>query len=168
MIELLLLSIFPAGMIIAAITDIYDFKIPNWVSASLFVGFAPAAIALGAPLSVIAQGYLLGCAVLVICFILFAVKFFGAGDAKLLAAAAPWIGISAFFPFLMGMVLTGGALAIFLIIFRAAPVRPLYAHAPFLIRMHQNRHEIPYGVAIAGGGLSAFASTPLFHIAFTG
>ena len=168
MFELLLLSIFPAGMVIAAITDIYDFKIPNWVSVCVFLGYAPAALALGAPLSLIGESYLLGGAVLVVGFILFAVKFFGGGDAKLLAAAAPWVGISAFAPFLMGMALTGGVLAMFLIAFRATPVMPIYAHAPFLIRMHQNKHELPYAVAIAGGGLTCFASTPLFQLAFAG
>ncbi|MEL6359749.1 MAG: prepilin peptidase [Pseudomonadota bacterium] len=168
MIGIFFLAIFPACLIISALTDVYEFKIPNWVSLTLWLGYFPAALLLGAPGELVLQSTFFGFAVFVVCFGLFAVKFFGGGDAKLLAAAAPWIGLSAFVPFLFSMALAGGAVAIFLIAFRKMPVLPVYAHAPWLIRMHQNKHELPYAVAISAGGLWTFPQTPLFQIAFGG
>lgn len=167
MINLLLLSLFPAAMIIAALTDIEDFKIPNWLSATLGFTYLPTALLLGAPADLIAQSLLVGFAMLAFCFFLFAVNFFGAGDAKLLAAAAPWVGLDAIYPFLTGTILCGGFTAIFLIAFRQIPIHPVYSHAPFLMRIHQRKDQLPYAVAIAGGGLFSFSQTALFARVFT-
>ncbi|MEO0397961.1 MAG: prepilin peptidase [Pseudomonadota bacterium] len=168
MIALLFLSVFPAALVIAAATDLYDFKIPNWVSLTLVGAYACAGVFLGAPIAQMVEGALLGCAVLAVGFVLFAVRFFGGGDAKLLAAVAPWIGLAEFVNFLMAMALAGGALAIVLIAFRKTPPLPVYAHAGWLMRMHQNRHELPYAVAISCAGLMTFRETPFFQIAFGG
>lgn len=168
MLSLIALSIFPAALVLAAITDINDFKIPNWISITLLAAFIPTGLMVGAPLSVIAEGLVLGCAVLVVCFILFAVKFFGGGDAKLLAAVSPWIGIANFGGFLTVTVFAGGFLALFLLAFRRTPVLPIYAQAGWLLRMHQNRHEIPYAVAISSGGLMTFMHIPYVTMAFGG
>ncbi len=168
MITLLLLSVFPACLLISAATDLHDFKIPNWISIVLTAAYFAAGLALGAPMATILEGALLGCATLVVGFFLFAVRFFGAGDAKLFAATAPWIGLTAFVQFMTATVFAGGVLAIFLIGFRATPVLPIYAHAPWLMRMHQNRHELPYGVAISAGGLMTAPAAPFFKLAFGG
>ena len=168
MLSLIAISIFPAALVIAALTDIYDFKIPNWISLTLVAGFIPAGLLLGAPISLMLESLALGGAVLVVSFVLFAVKFFGGGDAKLLAAVAPWVGLPNFGGFLMSTVFAGGLLAIFLIAFRRAPALPIYSHTPWLLRMHQNRHEIPYAVAISAGGLMSFKHAPLFQLAFGG
>lgn len=166
MLSLLFLSVFPAALVIAALTDIYDFKIPNWISLTLIIGYFAAGFAVSAPIGQVIEGAILGCAVLAISFALFAVRFFGGGDAKLLAASAPWIGLTEMPAFLMAMALAGGALAIFLLAFRKTPPLPVYAHAPWLLRMHQNQHELPYGVAISVGGLFVFTQTPFFKLAF--
>ena len=168
MLTFLFLSIFPATLMVAAATDIHDFKIPNWISGALLIGFFSAGISLGTPIELLAEGLLLGCAVLVVGFFLFAVRFFGGGDAKLFAATAPWIGLAAFPEFLMATAIAGGFLAIFLLVFRKTPPLPVYAHAQWLLRMHQNQHELPYGVAIAAGGIFLFPETPLFKFAFGG
>ena len=164
----LFLAVFPAALLIAATTDIYDFKIPNWISILLIAAYPLAGISVGAPMMAMVEGLLLGGAVLVVGFVLFAVKFFGGGDAKLIAAVSPWIGLAGFSEFFMSMVLAGGFLAIFLIAFRKTPALPVYAHAPWLLRMHQNRHELPYAVAISCGGLMTFPKTPFFQLAFGG
>lgn len=162
------LSVFPACLLIAAATDIREFKIPNVVCAALALGYPMAAFAVGAPVPVIVEGLVVGVAALAVGFCLFAGRVFGAGDAKLIAAAAPWIGLQAMYDFVAGTVLSGGALAIVLMCFRAAPALPAYARAPWLMRMHQNRLQLPYGVAISVGGLFAFSGSPLFRLAYSG
>jgi prepilin peptidase CpaA len=168
MIPLICLSAFPAALIIAALNDLYEFKIPNWVSIVLFCSYFAAGLGLGAAPSMLLEGFLFGCAALVVGFGMFAGKLVGGGDAKLLAACAPWIGLSALAPFLVNMALAGGFFAIALILFRRMPALPVYAQAPWLMRLHQRPKDIPYAVAIALGGLLTFQQTPLFQLAFGG
>ncbi len=168
MVSLIFLSAFPAALIIAALNDLYEFKIPNWVSAVLFGSYFAAGVGLGASPSALLEGFLFGCGALVVGFALFAGKFLGGGDAKLLAACAPWIGPSALAPFLLNMAVAGGFLAVALIMFRRTPPLPLYAQAPWLLRLHQRPKDIPYAVAIAAGGLLSFPQTPLFQLPYGG
>jgi prepilin peptidase CpaA len=168
MAAIVILSVFPAALLIAAANDLYEFKIPNWISAALALAFIAAAPALGAPLRVLLEGLILGGAALAIGFALFAAKTLGGGDAKLFAAAAPWIGVSNLPAFFINMAFSGGVLALALIIFRKTPVLPIYAQAPWLLRLHQRPKDIPYAVAIAAGGLLSFPQTPYFQLAFGG
>jgi prepilin peptidase CpaA len=167
-IPLIILAVYPAALLIAAANDLYEFKIPNWISATLFVAFFLAGPALSAPPSMIMEGALLAGAALTVGFILFAMNIIGGGDAKLLAAIAPWIGLSTLVPFLFNMAFAGGVLAIALLLFRKTPALPIYAQAPWVMRLHQKPKDIPYAVAIAAGGLLSFPQTPFFQLAFGG
>ncbi|HXI87184.1 MAG TPA: prepilin peptidase [Parvularculaceae bacterium] len=164
----LALSVFPAALVIAAANDLYEFKIPNWISATLLVACFAGGLVLGAPAHLLLEGAVLAGAGLVVGFVLFAFNIVGGGDAKLFAAIAPWIGLSGLVPFLVNMAFAGGALAVALFAFRKTPPLPLYARAPWVMRLHQERLYIPYGVAIAAGGLLTFPQTPFFRLAFGG
>ncbi len=168
MLAYLALSVFPAALLIAAVNDIYEFKIPNWASIILIVAYPAAGVALGAPVVLIIQGCALAGAALVIGFALFATKVLGAGDAKLFAASAPWIGLAGLPIYLVYTTLSGAFLAFVLLLFRNTPLLPVYAQAQWLMRLHQNKKEIPYAVAIAVGGLLSFSETPFFQLAFGG
>jgi prepilin peptidase CpaA len=165
---LFFMSAFPAALLVAAANDIYEFKIPNWVSLALFLAFFGAAASIGAPGKLVLEGFLLGLGGLAIGFALFAARIVGGGDAKLLAATAPWIGVASLMNFLLNMALAGAVLAVALLIFRKTPLLPIYAQAPWVMRLHQKPKDIPYAVAIAAGGLATFPSTPLFLAAFGG
>ncbi|MFQ5562693.1 MAG: prepilin peptidase [Parvularculaceae bacterium] len=168
MIAYIALSVFPAALLIAAMNDLYEFKIPNWVSIVLLAAYPAAGVALGAPAPLIFQGCVLAAAALAIGFILYATKVLGGGDAKLFAATAPWIGLSGLPVYLLNMALAGAFLAIGLILFRRTPPLPVYAQAQWLLRLHQTKKEIPYAVAIAAGGLLSFSETPFFQLAYGG
>jgi prepilin peptidase CpaA len=168
MVPLIFLSAFPAALIIAALNDIYEFKIPNWVSIVLFAAYLVAGFGLGAGADLMIEGLLLGCAALAIGFALFALRIIGGGDAKLLAACAPWIGLSALGTFMVNVAFAGAALALALLLFRRMPALPIYEQTPWLMRLYQRPKDIPYGVAIAVGGLLSFSQTPLFQLAFGG
>jgi len=167
-IPLIFLSAYPAALIIAAMNDLYEYKIPNWVSIVLFCSYFVAGIGLGASPAQMLEGFLFACAALVIGFALFATKVLGGGDAKLIAACAPWIGPSALIPFLINTAVAGGAFAFVLVLFRKMPALPVYAQAPWLLRLHGRPNDIPYAVAIAIGGLLSFSQTPFFQLAFGG
>lgn len=168
MLAFLTLAVFPSALLIAAANDIYEFKIPNWLNLILICAYPVAGIAVSAPMAVMLEGLLLGGAVLVIGFTLFALKVIGGGDAKLLAAAAPWIGLSALGEFLVLTAITGLFLAVSMALFRKMPILPVYAHAPWLMRLHDRKKDLPYAVAIAGGGLLSFSQTPFYQFVFGG
>lgn len=168
MLSLLLLSVFPAALLIAAANDLYEFKVPNWISIALFVAYLAAGPALGASASVMVGGLIAGAAALAAGFALFAFRIFGGGDAKLLAAIAPWIGVSGAAPALFNIAFAGGAVAIALMAFRKAPPLAAYADAPWVMRLYERKGDIPYAVAIAAGALMTFPHAPYFQLAFGG
>ncbi|GAB4525743.1 MAG: prepilin peptidase [Amphiplicatus sp.] len=168
MVPLMILSVFPAALLIAAANDLYEFKIPNWVSIVLFTAYFAGGLALGAPAGLYLEGLLIAAAALAVGFALFAFRIPGGGDAKLLAAIAPWVGLAGLGGFLLNMAFAGAALAIALILFRKTPPLPIYAHAPWIMRLHQTPKDIPYAVAIAAGGLLSFPQTPYFQLAYGG
>ena len=168
MIAFLILAVFPSALLIAAANDIYEFKIPNWLNLTLIAAYPVAGFAVSAPMSVMAEGLLLGGAVLAVGFGLFAFRIIGGGDAKLLAAAAPWIGFAALGNFLIMTAITGLVLAVAMATFRKMPILPVYAHAPWLMRLHERKKDLPYAVAIAGGGLLSFSQTPFYQLVFGG
>ena len=168
MIAYLLLSVFPAALLIAAANDIYEFKIPNWISIVLVAAFPAAGLAVGASPDLLVEGVLIGAASLTIGFGLFAGKIIGGGDAKLFAATAPWLGLGGIGIFLFNTAISGLILAMVMGMFRKLPVLPVYAHAPWLIRLHERKKDLPYAVAIASGALLSFSQTPYFQLVIGG
>lgn len=168
MISLMALAAFPAALLIAALNDLYEFKIPNWVSIALVVSYFAAGLAIRAPMPVVFEGAALASGALVIGFALYAGNIIGGGDAKLFAATVMWIGASSFVEFFMNMALAGAGIALALVLFRKSPVLPIYAHAGWLLRLHQRPSDMPYGVAICIGGLLTFQQTAYFRLAFGG
>ncbi|WP_122466016.1 MULTISPECIES: A24 family peptidase [Brevundimonas] len=157
---LLCLSILPAVAIAAALKDLTTMTIPNWMSLVLIAAFFPTAWVVGiAPMSVLVH---VGVAVVAL-FVgagMFALRWIGGGDAKLLAAACLWMGLGGTLPFLLFTGMAGGVFCLALISARAQ--LPYAAGGPgWLSRLLTPKADIPYGVAIAIGALMAFPMSPL-------
>ena len=104
----------------------------------------------------------LGFAVLVFGVALFAFGLLGGGDAKLLAAAALWIGYDSFLPYLFSAALIGAALSIVILMYRGI-IPPLWMQGqPWAMRLYNKKEGIPYGIALAGGALWVFPTTSWF------
>lgn len=161
MIVTLALAAYAGLLLYAACTDIARLIIPNWVSITLAALFPLAGLTLGMPLNEIGIHFLLGAGVLVVGFFLFAANIIGGGDAKLLAAAAIWVGPTAFLEFFVWVALAGGALATLVLIARANSGHLVAIGAPdFVHRLLTPKNGIPYGVAIMCGGLMVIPSLP--------
>ena len=159
-----LLTIFPALLIIAALTDATSFTIPNRISLLLIASFFPAAFALGRPLSEIGVDLAVGGVALVAAIGMFAAGWIGGGDAKLFAVASLWLGWTAAPAFLIVTALAGGALAVALMNVRSAWLKPYFTAAPpWVARLVSPGAAVPYGVAIAIGALAAFPQSALVH-----
>jgi len=144
--------VFVIGLADAAASDLRDFQIANRSPLLLLAAFVPAALAAGFHW----QDWLdhLGAGVVVLGFgaVLFARGVWGGGDAKLLPAAALWTGFAGLPRLLMLMALAGGVLAVLALVTRRVPLGPAGPVRAWGERLAAAGH-VPYGVAIAAGGL---------------
>lgn len=163
-----LLLILPILVICAALRDITSYTIPNWISAALMVGFVAAAPALGLGLPAIGMHLAIGFGFLLVGMAMFALRWVGGGDAKLLAATALWMGAPSTVDFLLITGLAGGALAMLLMTLRSLEFRNFVQMGPaWMGRLATPGESVPYGVAIAIGALAVFPDSPLMK-AFPG
>jgi len=156
--------IFPALVITAALRDVVSYTIPNWISAALVAAFPVAALAQGLPLQTMGINLGVGVAALILGMVMFAMRWIGGGDAKLFAAAALWLGWPAV-PVYLGVTgIAGGAVAVGLLSLRSPLVAGYVVNSPaWLRRLAEPGENVPYGVAIAVGGLAAFPASALMQ-----
>src|SRR4051795_11612973 len=139
--DLLLLAL-AATLVVAAVIDMRTFTISNRLNA---------AVAAGAPLYWLSialspwPGMAIQLGAGAIVFVLLAGAFYagmmGGGDVKLASALALWFSPAGTLKFLVLMSLAGGVLTLGILVWHRA-------------RRGEGRPEIPYGVAIAFGGLA--------------
>ena len=138
-------------MVIAMVSDLARYRIPNTLVLALLALY-PVAV-LQAPQPVDWPMALAGMlAVLVVGYFIFAMKWMGGGDIKLLAALALWVGWAGLLDYVFLVAMLGGVFAVAVwCVRRIIPlvVRPSRA----LPRMLQQDAPIAYGVAIAGAFL---------------
>ena len=166
MIELLILSMFPACMIAAAAYDISTLTIPNWISLVLIAAFVIVALSAGMTGWEFGTHAGIGVAALIVGFMLFASGFVGGGDAKFLAATSLWIGLDFYLHYIFFATVAGGALALTLLCVRQFPLPLFLVNQEWIARLHHAENGIPYGVALAIGGLLVFTETRLFYLVF--
>lgn len=156
-----LLAAFPVLVIIGALRDVTTMTIPNWVSLALIGLFFPTALAAGLPLETVGMNVGVGIAALLIGMVMFALRWVGGGDAKMMAAASLWLGLEGGTQFLLWTGIAGGLFAVFLM--QARQWGQAYAmRAPAWVgRLLEPKGDIPYGVAICAGALAAFPSCAL-------
>lgn len=162
-----LLLLFPALMAYAACSDLLSMRISNRVSLLIVAAFVAMALAMRLPPGEWLMHGAAGAAVLLVTFSMFAFGWIGGGDAKLAAATALWLGWGeSLMQYGLASSLFGGALTLALLQFRTVPL-PRFAHWPWLLRLHHRETGIPYGIALAAGGLAAFPQSPLWMLAVT-
>lgn len=153
--------VFPAILAFAGAMDMLTMTIPNRITLGLAGAFFIAAPLAGLPLDIFLQHVAAGVIVLAASIALFAIGGFGGGDAKLLAAAALWVGLQHLVPFLVGTTVFGGVLALAVLSYRRYPLLSL--HLPTWAKnLHQPGTGIPYGIAIAAAAIHIYPLTPWF------
>jgi prepilin peptidase CpaA len=160
--DLAILSIFPALVIFAAISDMFTMTISNKISLALIILFFPLALYKDLPLATIGMHLVAALLVLVITFIFFARNYMGGGDAKLASSIALWFGFSHLFDFVLLASLIGGALTLGLLALRNFPLPLILVGQPWATRLHAKETGIPYGIAIAVGAMMVYPKIFLF------
>ena len=143
---------FSLPLVIAALNDATSMKIPNWISVVMIAGFFilipftwQGPIDFAIHIAVALTFLLVG-------FALFSFGLLGGGDAKLMAAAAIWFTWPDVPLFILYTSLFGAALGVILLIGRRyVPVSLLTSK--WMHAMFKEESKMPYGLAIAAGGM---------------
>lgn len=132
-------------LVVAAVIDVRTFTISNRLNLTV-AGLAPLYwLSTGLPLwPQIAVQVAIAAGVFLLLAGAFYAGLMGGGDVKLAAALALWFSPASTLRFLVFMSLAGGLLTIGIMVFHRLRKRP-------------GKPEIPYGVAIATGGLAILA-----------
>jgi prepilin peptidase CpaA len=147
------LLLFPALMAFAASSDLFTMTISNRVSLALTAGFFALALMTGMNATDILSHVGAGAMVLAITFVFFAFGWIGGGDAKLAAATALWLGFDHLLEYALYASIFGGALTLLIIKFRVLPIPQFLARQEWVMRLHERKGGIPYGIALAAAAL---------------
>jgi len=157
-----LIVAFAGCVLWAAFGDLRRFIIPNRLVgtiAALWLVYAGLRFSAGAPLSDIALAAGVGVGAFALGVALFMGRLIGGGDAKLFAAVALWAGPTLMMPLLTTTLICGGVLALVYLAMRTgrnmvAVTVPGVAAPGFAAALRGAlKTQVPFGVAIAAGGL---------------
>lgn len=164
-VAVLVLSILPLGLAIAAITDLFTMTIPNRVSALVLGAFVVLAPLVGLAWPDIGMSLVAGLAVFAVCFALFALNVMGGGDAKLLTVAAVWFGFNhSLLVYLTTVGYVGGAVTLLFLLLRLQSHSVLAMGIPLPASLVSAK-KIPYGIAIAIAGFLTYDQAPIYQLA---
>ena len=138
--------------VVAAAGDIRRFRIPNALPAAVAALFVVRVAVLGLWQEGL-WSLLVAAIVLVVGFGLFAMRWLGGGDVKLITAISLWAGPDQIFRFVYTIALTGGVMALGLLVSLTLGVVSAKVRGKEGQRRPLRGRRLPYGVAIAVGAL---------------
>jgi prepilin peptidase CpaA len=153
---------------LAAWTDFKGFRIPNIVPviilASFIIAFAVTSLTHQSDIIFMSlRSHLIAFGIVfAVTLLMFAIKAVGAGDSKMMAAVALWLGTAGLIPFLFYMALTGGVLGIASLLLRKYKPLKAPAKGTWLEQAQEGANKVPYGIAIAVGTFAAFLFSGYF------
>lgn len=147
--------LFPLLVVLAGAGDVLTRRIPNRLVLATAVSFFPLALFTGMPAWLLGLHVLTAFAFLAVGYCLFLFGFLGGGDAKLMAAAALWLGYPCSLLFVGFCLLAGGVLAAAVGLWSLARLEGT-VHGGRLGRLFGPlAPSVPYGFAIAAGAILA-------------
>jgi prepilin peptidase CpaA len=158
--ELALFLSFPAALAFAGAMDFFTMTIPNRITVAIIVAFVAAAVLSPLGWSALASHVGAGLLMLGIGIGMFAMGWVGGGDAKLLAGAALWFGFEGLLQYLLMVSIAGGVLVLAILFYRSMTLPVWMYGQAWAMRLHAKAGGVPYGVALAAGGLWLYPSTP--------
>lgn len=172
MIIYLTLIFFMLGLFaFAALNDFFKLKIPNYISVTIIALFALAYLVCQFidfnPFQPLGNHLTAGGLLFIIMFGMFAFNLIGGGDAKLIPAAALWVGTEGLAYFVLVTILWGFPLALVALFFKNTTIGnkitiKISGHKYFtegwIKALANGENVVPYGIAIAAGVITTFIS----------
>jgi prepilin peptidase CpaA len=163
---IILASILPALLVMAAVWDLMSFTIPNVLPALLAVLFAAFALVMAAGHSFgwheaglhAAAGLL----ALTVGMLLFGFGWIGGGDAKLFAAAGLWIGWNGLFEYVLLASVLGGGLTLGLLALREMSLPAVLMRRDWVVNLTDKKSGVPYGIALSAAALFLLPQSAIF------
>jgi prepilin peptidase CpaA len=160
-IALAVLICFPAALLWAATTDFLTMTISNRLSIGLACAYVILAPLVGLTVGEMALSFGAAVIVFLACFALFAANVMGGGDAKILTAASLWFGLTpSLIGFMVYIAYAGGLVTLVFLLLRWRASTVLAWGIPLPMSVVEAK-KIPYGIAIAIGGILAFPNAPM-------
>ncbi|MEQ9042563.1 MAG: prepilin peptidase [Alphaproteobacteria bacterium] len=135
----------------AAVSDFYDYLIPNRISVAAGLLFAVHAFT-GVPAVDWIGTLLTAGTVFLVGATMFVFRLIGGGDVKLMSAVSLWAGPEQILDFLLITALAGGFVSLAMMttlrLYRPGPAETMATLPRFSLR----KQYVPYGIAIAIGG----------------
>jgi prepilin peptidase CpaA len=163
--ELLVIVVLPALLALAAGWDLASFTIPNPLQWALVAAFVVFILVCGLSPAAVGGHLLAGFLGLTLGFTLFAFGYVGGGDAKLFAVIILWLGFHDLAAYALVASLMGGALTLLLLALRRLPLPAVLTRQAWLLKLHDDRSGVPYGVALAAGLFFILPQTEIFRLA---
>lgn len=158
-----LLAAFAGTIIYAMQSDFRHMVIPNEVSIAILFLFVPVAGIAGLDMQSLLMHLGAGLMMFIIGIVLFALRMFGGGDVKMLAAVAVWAGFDNLLPLLLMVTIIGGVLSLAILgIKRSQTIATSFGALPWLHGEDAQRNHVPYGIAIGLAILYLLPQLPLF------
>lgn len=154
-------------LVLAAGWDIASFTIPNFLQAGLILAFVGFALVSHIPIPALGTHFLAGSVALVAGFALFAFGYIGGGDAKLFACVALWLGFHDLAAYTLVACVLGGGLSLAILSLRKLPLPAFLIRHSWMLRLHDPKEGVPYGVALAAGLFLILPQTEVFRLAAT-
>jgi prepilin peptidase CpaA len=159
LLEIAVLTFFPALMIFAGSMDLLTMTIPNRIPLALAAVFACMVPLSGLAWSEVGLHAAVAAAALLAGIICFARGWIGGGDAKLFAAAALWFGPHHILEYTMLAAILGGVLTLFILFGRRIPLPAGLVRQEWLARLHDAGTGVPYGLALSAAALLVYPET---------
>jgi prepilin peptidase CpaA len=158
--ELLILTVFPGAMALAAASDLFNMTLPNRLALGLVLFFFVMAPLVGLGWSDVGLHVALALLALVGTSTLFSFGWMGGGDVKLFAATCLWLNPETLFAYSVYAGLIGMALALALVLWRKMPLPAMLSSRGWIVRLHSPKEGVPYGIALAAAGLLVYPQSP--------
>lgn len=147
----LLVAVLALLLLVAAVGDLRKREIPNWLNGAIALLAIPFWWSVGlSPWPDMALQLGIALAVFALFVLLFQLGAMGGGDVKMIGALALWLPAGAVLNLLIIMSLAGGVLTLIMLIRKR-------------LSKSGGEVEVPYGVAIAFGGIWVIAEPFLNH-----
>ena len=142
------------GLVFAAgVSDILTLTIPNRFTGAIVLLYPSYVLSSSQPVDWMGAVLVAG-GILALGFLLFALGWWGGGDAKLFGAAALWAGPDGVLDFVLTTTIAGGVIAVFILLQHYLPHAISTGFFRFRAAMPKRKSlPMPYGVAIAVGAL---------------